>query len=922
MTTSGGVADTDITTVPASRRLPSALVASVWAYFGIFVAWRLLWGDDVLVTDAMLVVPGIPAIVCARLAARRCGDTRTASAWTWLTVSIVFVEAMFVTVLGYQAASGSVPFPSLADVFLLAFYPLFVVGLLRFPTRAGSSAGRLRVAIDVAITTLGGVSVIWFLVLGPTVTVSGQDLLHGLVAGAYPVGDMLQIVSLTYLLTRAVDPSTQRALGFLVASVLVVIVGDTTVGWMALHGQLWLRVVTDISYMAWWMLFILAAAAQDPSRHTQSQPATTDRLAAGTSRIGQAGLLASMAPAIVFGLLVYAQFGRSFVERVALTTCAAVVFLLVLLRQFLARRDLLMAQDALGESNERLHDVIATQRDVSASALNFDAVTQVVVRRARQLTGADGVAVHLIEGEELVMRAAVGMGAEAFPRLPIAGVAAEALRTGRPVLIRNRAEHAHVSPGSGGEAPSMVCAPFFHGGTPAGTVKLLSASTAFSEQDCNTVAVLAGMLSTALSQAAEYDAKRAQVQTLARFQATFEGAPIGIAMLRGDGAIVEANAAFHAIVGRDEDDLREVGYFTSLVRSDGPDDAELLDSLMTGSRDGVRFECRFQRPDGALVWGETSIALVRDPEGLPSFAVAMVMDVTLRKHAEEERDRMEMELRLAQKLESVGQLAAGIAHEINTPIQYVSSSIEFLEGAFADIAELQSAYEALRDAAARGDADAQLLASVGEAEETADLEYLRERVPAALERSRDGLARVATIVGAMREFGHPPTAGTAPIDVNAAIENTLMVAANEYKYVAELTTDLGDIPPVQSNRGDLNQVLINLIVNASHAIADVVDGSGARGKIQIQTQVEDDHAVITVADTGGGIPAEIADRVFDPFFTTKDVGRGTGQGLSIARTIIDRHDGQLTFETRPGRGTTFTIRLPLSPTDVPAAAGA
>jgi PAS domain S-box-containing protein len=628
--------------------------------------------------------------------------------------------------------------------------------------------------------------------------------------------------------------------------------------------------------------------------------------------------------AVVFALLVYAQFGRSFLERVSLAICAAVVSLLVLLRQFLVRRDLLLAQEALGGSNERLHRVIATQRDVSASPLNFDAVTRVVVGRARELTGADGAAVHIIERHELVMHAAVGVVAEAFPRRPIAGAAAEALRTGRPVLIRNPTDDPQVPPACAGEAPSLVCAPFFHGSTPAGTVELVSMSTdpGLDEQDRTTAALLAGMLSSALSQAAEHDAKRAQVQTLARFEATFQGAPMGIAMLRSDGVIVEANPAFHAIVGRDEEALREVRYFIDLVDGDGPADAELLQSLMAGQRDGVRFERRFLRPDGALVWGDASVAVVRDPDGMPSFGVAMVEDITSRKQAEEERDRMEMDLRLAQKLESVGQLAAGIAHEINTPIQYVSSSIEFLDGAFADIAELQSAYAALRDAAARGDADAELLASVGEAEETADLDYLRERVPAALARSRDGLARVATIVGAMREFGHPPTAGTAPIDINAAIENTLVVVANEYKYVAELTADLGDIPPVQSNRGDLNQVLINLIVNASHAIADIVDGTGERGEIQIRTRVDGDHAVITIADTGGGIPAEIADRVFDPFFTTKDVGRGTGQGLSIARTIIDRHEGQLTFETRPGRGTTFTIRLPLSPSDVSATAAA
>jgi signal transduction histidine kinase len=179
-------------------------------------------------------------------------------------------------------------------------------------------------------------------------------------------------------------------------------------------------------------------------------------------------------------------------------------------------------------------------------------------------------------------------------------------------------------------------------------------------------------------------------------------------------------------------------------------------------------------------------------------------------------------------------------------------------------------------------------------------------------RSRNGLAQVATIVEAMREFGHPPTSGATPVDINAAIETTLVVAASEYKYVADLTTDFGDLPPVLSNGGGLNQVLINLIVNASHAIADTVAATEQRGAIHVRTRVEDAHAVVTITDTGGGIPDEIADRVFDPFFTTKDVGRGTGQGVEIARAIIDRDGGRLTFDTRPGDGTTFTIRLPIS----------
>ncbi len=335
-----------------------------------------------------------------------------------------------------------------------------------------------------------------------------------------------------------------------------------------------------------------------------------------------------------------------------------------------------------------------------------------------------------------------------------------------------------------------------------------------------------------------------------------------------------------------------------------PDDASLLLEL-SQTDDTAGGELRLRHADGSLRVCEVRATSLLDHPAWTGV-VLNIRDVSDRK-------RLEVELRLAQKLESVGQLAAGIAHEINTPIQYITNSVQFLDGAFAAIEQLHDAYGSLREAYARAGIDPQLLARVAQAEDTADLDYLRERVPAALKRSHDGLDRVARIVAAMRVFGQPPTSDTGPVDINAAVENTLIVAANEYKYVAELTTDLGDVPPVLGNTGDINQVLINLIVNASHAITDIVERTDQPGRIDICTRVENDRVVVTIADTGTGIPAEIADRVFDPFFTTKEVGRGTGQGLSIARTIINRHRGELTFDTHPGNGTIFTIRLPLAP---------
>jgi signal transduction histidine kinase len=199
-----------------------------------------------------------------------------------------------------------------------------------------------------------------------------------------------------------------------------------------------------------------------------------------------------------------------------------------------------------------------------------------------------------------------------------------------------------------------------------------------------------------------------------------------------------------------------------------------------------------------------------------------------------------------------------------------------------------------------------------EAEEAADLAYLFEHMPKAFDRSLDGLARVSIIVRSMKEFAHPDATEMTSLDLNRAIESTLIIACSEYKYAAELETSYGDIPMVLCHAGEINQAVLNIVINAAHAIGDVVGKSGDKGLITVRTYLEDGFAVIALGDTGGGIPAAVADRIFDPFFTTKEVGKGTGQGLAMARSVIvDKHRGQLTFETEPGRGTTFFVRLPV-----------
>jgi signal transduction histidine kinase len=278
-----------------------------------------------------------------------------------------------------------------------------------------------------------------------------------------------------------------------------------------------------------------------------------------------------------------------------------------------------------------------------------------------------------------------------------------------------------------------------------------------------------------------------------------------------------------------------------------------------------------------------------------------------------ERKLLETQLRHAQKLEAVGQLAAGVAHEINTPIQYVGDNTHFLQNAFGDLLALMAEYGKMLAALRRGEVTPEVIKELQEFENQADLEYLVTEIPKAINQSLEGVERVTKIVRAMKDFSHPGTGEKTAVDVNKAIESTVTVARNEWKYVADLVTDLDPgLPLVSCLPDEFNQVLLNLIINAAHTIGDVVGrGEQTKGTITISTRKQGDWVEIKLKDTGTGIPEEIRPKIFDPFFTTKEVGKGTGQGLAISHSVIvDKHGGTINFETEMGKGTTFTIRLP------------
>lgn len=308
-------------------------------------------------------------------------------------------------------------------------------------------------------------------------------------------------------------------------------------------------------------------------------------------------------------------------------------------------------------------------------------------------------------------------------------------------------------------------------------------------------------------------------------------------------------------------------------------------------------------PDGGATHHEVRIVRSGEDE-----LVCIVRDVT-------EQKGLEDQLLQSQKLGAIGQLAAGVAHEINTPMQFIGDNLHFARSSVGDLLNLIDMLRATVEQCVAAPVSEARLSELAQAEIDLDFEYAREALPTAIDRSMTGVERVTKIVRAMKAFAHANPDGDrlTPTDLKGLIESTVMVATNEWKYVADVDLNLDqDLPNVPCIGSELNQVVLNLIVNASHAIADVVGSSGNKGKISISAASDATHAVIRISDTGTGIPEHARAKVFEPFFTTKEVGKGTGQGLSMAyNCIVKRHRGTIQFETELGVGTMFEIRLPL-----------
>jgi len=416
--------------------------------------------------------------------------------------------------------------------------------------------------------------------------------------------------------------------------------------------------------------------------------------------------------------------------------------------------------------------------------------------------------------------------------------------------------------------------------------------------------------------------KRAEEQLRAALRVVEASPAVGFRWRAEAGWPVEYVSANVSRWGYRADDLLSGKVrFTEMLHPDDLDRvATEVATYVAEKRDEFAQEYRLRGADGDYFWAEDHTHVVRDASGQPVVYEGVVTDVDARKRAEvhlmevlEAKHALNLKLEAvnnqllqSEKMAAIGQLAAGVAHELNNPIGFVSSNLGTLERYLQDIFAVTSAYEAAE--AALGD-NAHLLDTVHTVKRDKDFDYLKTDIGQLMAESRDGLARVAKIVRDLKDFSHAGVSTFNWANLHQGLDSTLNIVWNELKYKCTVKKDYGELPLVWCVISQLNQVFMNLLVNAAHAIP-------VKGEITLQTGRRDEEVFVSVADTGTGIAPENLGRIFEPFFTTKPVGKGTGLGLSLAYSIVQKHRGRIEVQSEVGKGSTFTVWLPIRAKDV------
>ncbi len=459
---------------------------------------------------------------------------------------------------------------------------------------------------------------------------------------------------------------------------------------------------------------------------------------------------------------------------------------------------------------------------------------------------------------------------------------------------------------------SLIAVPFFMNHELAGFLVYyyLSKEISIFENDKEIFELLSDILGNIINNfAVQFERQKTNIQ-MRKLQKAVEQSANSIVITDINGDIEYVNPKFVSLTGYSLEEA--VGQNPRILKSGHTKPAE-YETLWKTILKGETWTGEFKNiaKDGSVFWENATISPIKSDEGVITNFIAIKEDIT-------ERIKVETQLSLSQKMESIGQLAAGIAHEINTPMQYIGDNINFLADSYDLILKLIYDFNAFLEDGNKYTND-EIREFYQKAKEELDLEFIFEEIPEAMEQTKAGVEKVTKIVRAMKDFAHPGFKKKAYQNLNKGIEDTVIISKNEWKYVAEVELDLDpEITGVYCLLDELNQVFLNMIVNAAQAIAEKIGEkpSGELGKIKITTKKEGDKVVITISDTGTGISPENQHKIFDPFFTTKEIGKGTGQGLAIAHDIIvTKHNGTVEVKSEEGVGTTFIIALPIDEND-------
>ena len=421
----------------------------------------------------------------------------------------------------------------------------------------------------------------------------------------------------------------------------------------------------------------------------------------------------------------------------------------------------------------------------------------------------------------------------------------------------------------------------------------------------------AGAITHFIAMSQDITSRKQMEEKILLLHSAMEGAMEAVITIDMEGHLTYANTAFTEIFGYSRDELKTKDCYDFLFSN-----IFIAQQQMPyDPYSGYECETEISTKDGRKIPVFLRQTPIMNEKKQIMGLLSIMTDITERKKEREQQAMIEVQLRQSQKLEAIGNLAAGIAHELNTPIQFIGDNVSFMNDAFKELINVLLAYGRVCSPLWNGETPApEILAESRSASEAVDLAYFQQEIPQALEQSLDGVKRIADIVRAMKEFSHPGSGEKKGIDINKAISNTVTVARNEWKYSAEVSLDLAkNVPTLFCYIGELNQVLLNILVNSAQAISEhhKKEGIKEKGMIRIATSSDEDWVKIEIEDNGPGIPDKIKGRIFDPFFTTKEIGKGTGQGLAISYdVIVNKHHGKLTFDSEFGRGTTFHIWLP------------